>query len=207
MSGEMPETGDATLTVLLETQADGMSVAHAAEFTGCYATGATPDEAVARLVSAVPDYFRWLRSHDEYTPTGTAVTQATVADRQVVSSATAGAGVATFASDREPLSDEDLDWYFALLGWALGDLGEHPAASDSYAHVTSMLDSILAALHLAPPTPFESGPQPALDAHAQLVRSLPPEQRAREAEYKGATWTPRKALRWGITHARAHTAS
>lgn len=205
MSDGTGSMGVDTIAAYLETQPDGQTVAHALELAGCYATGTTPQEALARLAAAAPAYYGWLRVHDEYTPVVNAGAHPIVAETQAVAVASIDAAVATFSADRAPLSDEDLDWYFALLGWALEDLTTHSAAPGVATPLAQRIDRVFAALQLAGPIAFASGHTTALDGHASLLRALPYDQRAREVTLDGITWTPRKALRWGVTCARAHT--
>lgn len=194
------------VAAVLETQPDGQTVAHALDLAGCYAMGPTPQGALAHLAAAVPPYYQWLRLHDEYTPLVTAEPRPLVVEAQTVAVASPDAAAATFSADHAPLSDEDLDWYVALLGWALEDLAARPATPGVAAYLAQRVDGVFAALQLAGPITFAAEPRSALDGHGSLLRALPFDQRAREATVDGLTWTPRKALRWGITCARAHTA-
>lgn len=207
MSDGKGSTGVDTIAAYLETQPDGQTVAYALDLAGCFAIGATPQEALAHLAAALPAYYEWLRAHDEYMPLVNAGAHPVVAESQAVAVANPDAAVATFSADRAPLSDEDLDWYFALLGWALEDLTMRPTAAGIPTQLAQRIDRVLAALQLVGPTAFADEPHSALDGHGALLRALPFDQRARETTLDGITWTPRKALRWGITCARANTDS
>lgn len=106
----------------VERGIDGLYTAQLLDLLGCYARGASQAEALARLVPAIPVYYDWLRSHDEYTP----IVNGPFAVRPIESLAAKAAGSpwngVFFDNDAQPLTDDDLDWALAILEWSYDDL-------------------------------------------------------------------------------------
>lgn len=183
---------------------DGSWLAELSVFPGAYATGATRAEALARLAAAAPGYYAWLSAHDEYTPTTHAI--ADVVAREVAE-APAGATGVFFADDAEPVTDEDMDWLLAVLGWALDDL----EAQAQRVAPSVRRDTLLAAVAqaqariVAQATGASLSPAGAGDALAQVkaahaaalaaFRRTRAEQRAAVREVDGQRWSVRRGLR------------
>jgi predicted RNase H-like HicB family nuclease len=105
----------------VEIRADGSALAHVLDLPGCSAAGATDAQALVRVSSRIAPYFDWLRRHDEYTPH--VLGDATVITKEVVRIGAPGQrGGAFFTPAAVPVTNEDLDWYLALLDWAYTDL-------------------------------------------------------------------------------------
>ncbi|HEV8190632.1 MAG TPA: type II toxin-antitoxin system HicB family antitoxin, partial [Ktedonobacterales bacterium] len=102
----------------LERYADGTCLAQLADLPGCFSRGTSPEEAMQRLTGAISTYYAWLARNDEYTPLVRGPFQVVVKE---VQETTPERG-AFFASDAAPVTVEDLDWYLALLEWAVKDL-------------------------------------------------------------------------------------
>ena len=184
---------------------DGSWLAHLADLPGAYATGATQEEATARLTAAIPAYFAWLSQHDEYTP----ITHGgTVVAREVADATAEPTRGAFFSGDAEPVTDEDLDWWLAALDWEYGDLvaqAERGAAAQQLtllAAVSAMQLDIVArstgalVATLPPTNPdalaiVQSARQMALAA----FRKTNAQQRAAVREDGGGRWTVRRGLR------------
>ncbi|MDE3231240.1 MAG: hypothetical protein KGO05_15280 [Chloroflexota bacterium] len=193
---------------------DGGWLAELSDFPGAYATGATQAEALARLAAAAPGYYAWLSVHDEYTPTTHATAE--VVAREVVE-APAGAMSAFFTDDAETVSDEDMDWLLAVLGWALDDL----EAQAQRAAPSARRDALLVAVARAQArlvALVTGAPLPAItpaDALAQVkathaaaltaFRRTRPEQRATVREMDGQRWSVRRGLRESALLARRST--
>lgn len=117
MTSNEPITYDA----YVELGVDGLYTAQLLDLLGCYARGATEDEALHRLDSAIPAYYEWLRSHDDYTPIVKgpfAVKRAELLAAKAEGSPWNGV---FFDNDALPMEDEDLDWALAILTWAYDD--------------------------------------------------------------------------------------
>jgi predicted RNase H-like HicB family nuclease len=105
----------------VEIREDGSALAHVLDLPGCSAAGATEAEALVRVASQIAPHYAWLRRHDEYTPH--VLGDATVVTREVVRLGAPGQrGGAFFSAAAVPVTNEDLDWYLALLDWAYTDL-------------------------------------------------------------------------------------
>ena len=103
---------------------DGTWLAQLTDLPGAYATGASQEEATARLAAAIPVYFAWLSQHDEYTPITHSEARVVVREVAQAPSGAIQAPTVFFSGDAEPVSEEDLDWWLATLDWAYGDLVE-----------------------------------------------------------------------------------
>ena len=105
----------------VEIREDGSAFAHVLDLPGCSAAGATEAEALVRVASQIAPHYAWLRRHDEYTPHVPG--DATVVSKEVVQLGAPGQrGGAFFSAAAVPVTNEDLDWYLALLDWAYMDL-------------------------------------------------------------------------------------
>jgi predicted RNase H-like HicB family nuclease len=195
----------------LEVRPDGSCLAQIADLPGCFGRGVGLEVALAALVAAIPGYYAWLSAHDEYTPVMHG--PYTVTPREVVRLGDDRIG-AFFATDAAPISNEDLDWYLALLDWSYGDLavlaqaGRASAAMlDATAQeqlwLTARLDAqpVVPAVTQLPGTPADHLRQVSQASLARL-RGATDEERARVWEHEGERWSLRKLLRRGVLLAR-----
>lgn len=113
---------NATYDAYMLRYPDGSWLAQLTDLPGAYARGATREEAIARLTAAIPAYYAWLTHHDEYTPILRG--SPTVTPREVVEAPAGSDNMLSvfFSGDVEPVTEEDLDWWLAVLDWAYGDL-------------------------------------------------------------------------------------
>lgn len=202
---------DATYDAYLLSYPDGSWLALAADLPGAYATGATPDEATARLATAIPAYYAWLQMHDEYTPIIHDAPRVVVRER-----AQAEPGqTAFFAADAEPVTEEDLDWWLAVIGWAYDDLEAiaqqvtHPNQRALVGAVATMQLEILARAtggmtgQLSDGTPDPATfLQPADSTTLAVFRRINAEQRAAVRGKAGQRWSVRRGLRESALLAR-----
>ncbi len=221
----------ATYDVYLEQTAEGATLAQIIDLPGCFANGATREEALERLQQAVEEYHAWLRRHDEYMPIMRGpfyfdvqeVFQIRYEDGQEVNS--------FFAPDALPATDEDIEWALALMNWQREDLLERVSGLDDAAldwvppndpeakSIRQILDHIAQAevwymgrLDETPPNVVVAKlPGPTLDRlqrvrQAAIVRitSYPKEQRGTLFTHQGEQWTLRKAMRRVVWHERDH---
>lgn len=215
-----------TYDAYLEVERDGRWVARILDLPGCYAVGASEQQALAALTASIPTYYAWLKRHDDYTPDVRGPW--TVVPREIVPSPTAGA---FFTPDAQPVDDEELDWGLALLGWAHEDLValvsglpapllDAPPADGGWTirqvllHVARGQFWFLTRLD-ADPAPIPP-PQPASDPLADLrqahaaalarLRNADDEARVAVRDHRGERWSMRKVLRQSVWHLRDHTA-
>lgn len=106
----------------VERGIDGLYTAQLLDLLGCYARGTSEPAALQRLDAAIPAYYEWLRSHDEYTP----IVNGPFSVRALQSLAAKPEGSpwsgVFFADDAAPMTDDDLDWALAILEWSYADL-------------------------------------------------------------------------------------
>lgn len=194
----------------LEVWPDGSCLAQIADLPGCFGRGAGQEAALAALVAAIPGYYAWLSAHDEYTPVMHG--PYTVTPREVVRVSDNRLG-AFFATDAEPVSNEDLDWYLALLDWSYSDLvalaaqASTGALLDAIAQAQLWLTARLDAQPMVPPiAQFPGTPADHLRqvwrASLARLRAATDEERARVWEHEGERWSLRKLLRRGVLLAR-----
>src|SRR5258706_374291 len=118
----------------VEIREDGSALAHVLDLPGCSAAGATEAEALVRVASKIAPHYAWLRRHDEYPPH--VLGDATVVTKEVVRLGAPGQrGGSFFSAAAVPVTNEDLDWYLALLDWAYMDLYASAHAWESAAVV------------------------------------------------------------------------
>lgn len=199
---------DATYDAYLLNYPDGSWLALAADLPGAYATGVSPDEATARLATAIPAYYAWLQTHDDYTPIIHSAPCVVVRER---AQATPGQ-TAFFAADAEPVTDEDLDWWLAVIGWAYDDLvaeAQRTPTSPLLGAVTALqLDTLAHATGgpAMPPGPASVDALATLKAAQQATQSrfrrTNAEQRAAVREVAGQRWSVRRGLRESALLAR-----
>lgn len=121
---EAAEVAPTTYDVHLEQTAEGATLALILEFPGCFASGATREEALERLQQAVVDYQTWLRRHDDYTPQVRGpfvfevqeVFQIRFEGDEEINS--------FFTPDAQTASEEDIEWALALMKWQREDVLE-----------------------------------------------------------------------------------
>jgi predicted RNase H-like HicB family nuclease len=202
---------DATYDAYLLSYPDGSWLALAADLPGAYATGATADEATARLAAAIPAYYAWLQSHDDYTPIIHDSPQVVVRERAQADAR----GGAFFAADVEPVTEEDLDWWLAVIGWAYDDL-EAAAQRATQPNQRALIGAVAAMQRdtVARATGGFTGqlgdgssdPLASLklahQATLAVFRRTRPEQRAATREVDGQRWSLRRGLRESALLAR-----
>ena len=219
-----------TYDAYLEVERSGRWIAHILDLPGCYAYGPSQDASLAALVVAIPAYFAWLKRHDEYTPDVRGPWR--VALRETFHTVMLGDYEvnAFFSPDAEPVDDESLDWYLALLGWAHEDLlalvrAAPPAALDfpispgewtlrpMLHHVAITQVWYVSRLEAAPASigqpPADADPVEVLQrVHAVCVRRLrnvTDQERTAVREHQGERWSMRKVLRRSVWHLLDHT--
>ena len=202
---------DATYDAYLLNYPDGSWLALAADLPGAYATGATADEATTRLATAIPAYYAWLQSHDDYTPIIHDTPQVAVRERAQADAR----GGAFFAADAEPVTDEDLDWWLAVIDWAYDDL-EAAAQQTTQPNQRALIEAVVAMQldTIARATGGFTGqlgdgradPAAGLKHVSQttqaVFRRTRPEQRAAVREAEGQRWSLRRGLRESALLAR-----
>lgn len=199
---------DATYDAYLLHYPDGSWLALAADLPGAYAVGATPEEAEARLASAIPAYYAWLRQHDEYTPITHDTPRIVVRGQAQASAGPAGWPSAFFAGDAEPVSGEDLDWWLAALDWAYDDLLAQAQRAPLAPQSARLLDGVtqtqasIVTLATGATLPALIGADDALArvsavrvAALAALRRTSAEQRSAVREAEGQRWSLRRGLR------------
>ena len=106
----------------VRTGDDGVYTALLLDLLGCYARGASEAEALARLRERIPAYYAWLSQHDEYTPIVQGPFNVRRKEALHASPRIGAQSGAFFELDGQPVTEEDLDWALAILGWAYDDL-------------------------------------------------------------------------------------
>ncbi len=106
----------------VERGIDGLYTAQLLDLLGCYARGASEAEALQRLDAAIPAYYDWLRSHDDYTPIVNGPFGVNAIESLAVKAEGSPWSGVFFENDAEPLTDDDLDWALAVLVWGYDDL-------------------------------------------------------------------------------------
>lgn len=228
---EEEQVSAATYDVYLEESHGGAALALILDLPGCFASGASRQEALEHLQQALTDYHAWLRRHDDYTPEvhGPFVFdikemfQITHQDDYEINS--------FFSPDAEPATDEDIEWALALMGWQREDMLERvnglseealdwkPSHGLDALSIREHLDHIAQAevwymgrLDEKPPRIVVADlPGPTLDrfqrvrqAAVMRVKTYPKELRGRVFTHQGEQWSLRKALRRAVWHERDH---
>ncbi len=231
----MTSSDPITYDAYVEYGVDGLYTAQLLDLLGCYARGENEAEALQRLDDAIPAYYDWLRSHDDYTP----IVKEPFAVRraELVAAKADGSpwnGV-FFENDALPMGDDDLDWTLAILTWAYDDFLAllqriprerlaQPMTSEQHKGITPMsaLEYALA-LQTAclsyvsepptqPPTPPEAIAHDvvarvawARDAILTRLREATDDERTLVHEVDGERWSLRKIARTSILIARITT--
>ena len=221
----------ATYDVYLEEAPNGAALALILDLPGCFASGASRQEALEHLQQALTDYHAWLRRHDDYTPEvhGPFVFdiketfRITYQDDYEINS--------FFSPDAEPATEEDIEWALALMGWQREDVLERvsglsndaldwkPTHAPEHLSIREHLDHIAQAevwymgrLDEMPPRIVVADlPGPTLDrfqrvrqAAVMRVKTYPKELRGKVFTHQGEQWSLRKALRRAVWHERDH---
>jgi predicted RNase H-like HicB family nuclease len=109
--------------VYLEVGDGGVSMAHVLQLPGCAAGGASLDEAMANVVTAIADYYDWLGRHGDPVSDGTsAITIDLVEVTRGLGPFQRGDKAALFGPDREPLSRDELETCLRYAGYSRDDL-------------------------------------------------------------------------------------
>ncbi len=109
--------------VYLETADDGLCMAHVLDLPGCIIRAPTRDEALHRLPAAIADYHTWLRRHGEPAPPADDPVALQVAGESTgFGPFDPGNAAALFPPDREPITPEEMEYYFRLMAHARADL-------------------------------------------------------------------------------------
>lgn len=228
---EAEEVSAATYDVYLEETAEGVTLALILDLPGCYASGASQQEALDHLQRATADYHAWLRRHDEYTPAVHSPFVFHVKEVFHISSEGDYEVHSFFAPDAEAATDEDIEWALTLLGWQREDLLERIGSLSDEAldwksaddpelqSIRQMLDRMAQAevwymgrLDETPPRiNVNALPGSTLERLQRVrqaailrVKSYPKELRGKVFTHRGEQWTLRKALRRAVWHERDH---
>lgn len=228
---EAEEVSAATYDVYLEETIEGLTLALILDLPGCYASGASRQEALDHLQRATADYHAWLRRHDEYTPDVHSPFVFTVKEVFRVFSEGDYEVHSFFAPDAKIATDEDIEWALTLLGWQREDLLERvgalsdealdwkPTSDPETQSIRQMLDRMAQAevwymgrLDEAPPRiNVNALPGSSLERLQRVrqaallrVKSYPKELRGKVFTHRGEQWTLRKALRRAVWHERDH---
>lgn len=194
----------------IEHFANGSFRAFLTDLLGCAARGDSAGAALDTVTAAIPAYYEWLRTHDEYTPEvhGPFRAQA-VATQNVPSGHRAG----FFPSDAVPMSKEDLDWNVAILDWSYEDLTRASGAAAHANHIESLVQQQLWLISRIEPQPnvpsvaqLPGGPTDHLRqiwrASVARLSGASDEDRERVLEHEGERWSLRKVLRCSILSVR-----
>jgi predicted RNase H-like HicB family nuclease len=200
-------------------------MAHVVGLPGCFAIGATREEAVAAAPEAIARHLSWLRQHGEAVAQGEAV-EVEVEETVPVGGSFPGTPsdqVAFFDSDRERVSDEEieralrwaehcrrdllnlfedvpreaLDWRPDATSWSIRHILEHIASAEAF-YVT----------RLDPHADREPSSLLGIlrDAASRRLRDLSSEERAAIRTPRGEPWSARKVLRRFLEHEQEHLA-
>ena len=102
---------------------DGSTQSHIHSLMGCSALASTKERAMMKLKSAIPEYFRWLRSHGEDVEIPTKPRFVVVQGIRIGESpGDAGGPDPLLRCDRAPASHQDVTRCLRLLGYAREDL-------------------------------------------------------------------------------------
>lgn len=222
------------LQVNLEVSLKGQTMAHVVEHPGCTAMGHSREAVLQRLPRIIAGHRGWLRLHGRQVPRLTPhgieveVLQEQEADPALFES---GSQLALFESDRQALSDEEIDARLELATFARDDLhrlaGHLPAEEREAPREGRTLHGILEhlayvefwyawAVHPEWPEPEEEPPDVwalldfARQAPVRGLRELPAAQRHRTFHRPAGTgppeepWTQTKALRRLLEHHLEH---
>lgn len=112
----------ARYTINLELAADGQAMAHVVQLPGCVARAASREQALALLPAAIRDYCAWLAKHGETPEPHSADDLEIVEVKGGIGPFDPGDRAALFATDRQPLTREELETYLVRAGYSRADL-------------------------------------------------------------------------------------
>ena len=214
----------------LEVDRSGTYTALILDLPGCEAFGSSQAEALAALSAEIPQYYAWLKAHDDYTPDVRGAFE--LVPRQVLETRPTERGETHvfFDPDAIPVDDEDMDWGTALIGWATADMvalasrvpraaldaivpGGGRTMSQTLLHVARAQLWFRGRMQESParfsPEELGSDPVAALTrTTATLIGALRASDvpaRAALREHDGERWSTRKTLRRSVQHVRTHT--
>src|SRR5579885_37504 len=121
---EEEEVSAATYDVYLEEAPNGATLALILDLPGCFASGASLQEALEHLQQALTDYHAWLRQHDDYTPEVHGPFVFDIKETFQITYEGEDEINSFFSPDAEPATDEDIEWALALMGWQREDVLE-----------------------------------------------------------------------------------
>src|SRR5579883_384691 len=232
MPTEAEKASAVTYEVYLEETAEGATLALILDLPGCFANGATRQEALGALQNATAAYHAWLRKHDDYAPDVHGPFVFNVKEVFQITHEGAYEINSFFAPDAEPATDEDIEWALTLMGWQREDVLERvgtlsdevldwrpPDAPDDALSIRQMLEHVAQAevwymgrLDETPPQIVVANiPGSTLDrlqrvrqAAIMRIKSYPKEFRGKVLTHQGEQWSLRKALRRTVWHERDH---
>ena len=221
----------ATYDVYLEETAEGATLALILDLPGCFANGATRQEALAALQHSTAAYHAWLRKHDDYAPDVRGPFIFTIRETfQIIREGEYEIN-SFFAPDAGTATDEDIEWALTLLKWQredlIGRLGAgseeeldwKPMDAPDTLSIRQALDHLAQAevwymgrLDEKPPQILVANiPGPTIDrlqrvrqAAIMRIKSYPKELRGKIFTHQGEQWTLRKSLRRTVWHERDH---
>ena len=209
---------EAVYEAYVEVQPDGACLTQVYDLPGCYGRGPDQPTALRNLEAAIPAFYAWLQTHDEYTPIVQGPHRVRVVGTAQVPEADGHASGGFFEPAAASMTAEDLDWYLALLDWAYADLaalldrGDAARADDVATHVAQIQLWLIWRLKLEPPIPavdqLAGGSRERLrqvwQASFTRLRDTSDEERERIVDHEGERWSLRKVLQRSILHVRIH---
>jgi predicted RNase H-like HicB family nuclease/uncharacterized damage-inducible protein DinB len=100
----------------------GLCLIHVPALPGCIARARTRDEAWRQLPQAIRDYHAWLRRHGESAPGDAPIQIELAAEYGGIGPFDPGDAAALLPPDREPLTPQEMERHFRLMGHARADL-------------------------------------------------------------------------------------
>ena len=194
----------------IERHADGSYLAFLGDLLGCSTRARGESEALAALTTAIPTFYDWLRTHDEYTPQVHGPYRVLTAASVEVPSGHWGG---FYPMDSEPVSQDDLDWNVAILDWSYDDLSRLIGSSSQDEILRGLVRSqpwLISRIESHPAVPpADQLPGTPADHLRQVwkasvarLRGASDEDRARVLEHGGERWSLRKVLRCSILSVR-----
>ncbi len=107
--------------VCLESDTEGVSLAHVQGLPGCYARAADGRTALEHLLNAIPAYWEWLRDHGVRTPGPDDVGEVTLAVVEIVRDCAPGAHT-LFHYETQPISRQSVAGCLERLAYSRQDL-------------------------------------------------------------------------------------
>lgn len=113
--------------VYLEASAEGLWMAHVPGLTGCIARGQSREEVLARLPEVIAAYQDWLVRHGEsagsvWLSAADEIEIRVAGQSECLGPFNPGDAAAFFPPDREPVTPEEMEHCFRLMGYARSDL-------------------------------------------------------------------------------------